>query len=75
MEGATNYKPNVVSFKITVGWKRWFVVNAYVTSNEQPVVHRVEQVLVPCPAGTEMLLFSDLNYHLVQPCDQREEDL
>ena len=36
----------MVSFTITVGWKRWYVGGAYVPPNYQPTVHQVEQASV-----------------------------
>ena len=51
VEVATNYGLNVLSFKIMVGWKRWYVFRAYVPPNNQPTVHRVEQALLRFPEG------------------------
>ena len=71
----SRFRNNVVSFTITVGRKRWYFVEAYVPSNGQPKVHRVEQALASGPAGVEMLMGRNLNARLAQPKEQHEEDL
>ena len=41
VEGATRYGMNVVSFKITVGRKHWYISRSYLPPNDQQTVHRV----------------------------------
>ena len=62
----------MVSFVITAGWKRWFVVRSYVPPDNQPMVHSVEKALAQDPVGMYTLLVVDLNVRLAQPCDWRE---
>ena len=71
----TNYGLNVVGFTIEVGWKRWFIVRAYVPPNDQPTVHQVEQSLVQEPEGVESLMFININTLLNQPYDWCKEYL
>ena len=65
----------MVSFTITAGLKRWYVVGSCVPPNDQPVVHRVEQSLAHALVGVETLLVGYLNARLAQPRYQQEEDL
>ena len=67
VEGTMIFVQNVVSFTITAGKKRWYVVGAYVLPNHQPTVHQVDQSLACGMAGMETLLVRDLNSHLAQP--------
>ena len=75
VEGATSFRPNVVSFTITAGQKLRYVVGVYVPPNDQPALHRVVQALARGPVGVKKLLFGYLYAYLAQPRDQREEDL
>ena len=75
VENTTRFVPNVVSFLLTLGARRWYIVGAYVPPNNRPSVHRVEQALQAAPAGLELILMGDLNAHLYNPHDKREEDL
>ena len=52
VEGTTNYGPNMVSFIIMEGCKRWFVVGSYITINNQQKEHWVEQDLSRGLVGT-----------------------
>ena len=49
IKGMTKYGPNVVSFMLTMGWKRWYVVGEYIPPNDQSSVRRVEQALAYFP--------------------------
>ena len=44
-ENMVSFGPNVVSFLLTLGARRWYFVGAYVPPNDVPDVHRVEQAL------------------------------
>ena len=41
VEGSTSFRPNMLSFTITSGRRRWYVVGAYLTPNNQLEVHWV----------------------------------
>ena len=45
VEGMVNYGPNVVSFVLIAGRRRWYVVGAYMQPNNALTVARVEQAL------------------------------
>ena len=57
----------MVSFKITVRGKRWYVVGEYAPPNGQPAVHWMDQALVRGPLRMGTLLVGYLSYCLVQP--------
>ena len=50
------FGPNVVSFLLRMGARRWYLVRTYVTPNNVPDVHRVEQALRLEPKGLKIIL-------------------
>ena len=60
-EGVRSFGTNVVSFTVTSGQKRWYVVEAYVYPNNLPEVHQIAHVLECGPEGVEKLLVVDIN--------------
>ena len=70
-----DYELTVVIFTITAGWKRWYVIRAYVTPNDQPKLHQVEQALARGLAGIDMLMVRNLNNRLAKTRDRSDEDL
>ena len=75
VKGAKIFGTNVVIFTVILGRKRWYVVRAYVPPNNQLEIHRVAHTLECRPDVVGALLVGNLNAYLVQPRDQREEDL
>ena len=67
VEGIINFGSNVASFLLTLGSRRWYVVGAYVPSNDAPAVHRVEQALEVAPKGMEKNLLGGLIARLREP--------
>ena len=61
VEGIANYGLNVVSFVLTTGRRRWYVMGAYVPPNVRASVHRVEQALRAAPKRLELILIGYLN--------------
>ena len=53
----------------------WYVFKVYVLPNDVPAVHWVEQALAAKPKGLETIFMGDLNSHLRNPCNKREEEL
>ena len=51
VEGIINFGPNVASFLLTLGSRRWYVARAYVPPNDAPAVHHAEQALEAAPKG------------------------
>ena len=70
-----NFVPNVVSFIITSGWKRWYGVGDYVPPTNLPTTNWIRQVLECGQKGMRKLLVGDLNTCLKNSRDQREENL
>ena len=75
VERIENYGPKVVSFSITSGTGRGYVVGVYVPSNYVSVVHWVDQAMVAKMKGLGTILMWDLNIRLEKPRNEREEEL
>ena len=56
-----SFGPNVVSFIITSGRKRWYGVRAYIPPNDLTTVHWITQALSCRPEGVRKLLVGNLN--------------
>ena len=70
-----NVGTNMVSFLLTLIVQRWYVVRAYVPTNDIPTVNQVEKAQVADLKGVETILMGELNARLGEPRDEREEDL
>ena len=71
VEGVRNFGPNVVSFIIKLGRKRWYGVRAYVQPNDLPTIKLIRRALECRPKGMGKLLVGNLNACLENPRDQR----
>ena len=61
VEGVRNFGPNVISFIITLGRKKWYGVGAYVPPNDLPTTNWIRQALKCGTKGTGKMLVSNLN--------------
>ena len=52
---------NIVSFLLTLGAWRWYVVGAYVPPKNMPMLHQAEQALEAKQKGVETILLEDIN--------------
>ena len=75
VEGLHLFGPNLVSFTVTSGKKRWYVVGAYVPPNNFLAVQRITYELAFGTEGLGKMLVGDLNACLSNPRNQREEHL
>ena len=63
----------MVSFVLTTGRRRWYVVGSYVPPNEAPDIVRMEEALGQAAKGLDIILMGDLNVRLQEMCDSLEE--
>ena len=75
VEVAMIFGPNIISFKITAGWKVWYVVGAYIYPYDQPTVNNLKQALAHSKMGVDTLLSVNCNICLTQLLDQQEKYL
>ena len=60
---------------MTTGWRRWYVVEAYVQPSNTPIVAHVEQEIGQAKKLVEGILLGELNVRLQEPRDAKEEEL
>ena len=65
----------MLSFTVTSGQKRWYVVGAYVPPNNLPAFHQIAHALTCGIYVVGKLLVGNLNAYLSHPRDQLEEYL
>ena len=70
-----NYGLKVVSFVLTTGRPRWYIVRSYVPPNDAPSLARMEQALGRAVKGVEVILLGDLSVRLGETRDAQEEEL
>ena len=70
-----NYVPSMVSFLLTPGAWRWYVVGAYVPKNDVYVVHWLEQVMADKSKRVGTILLGELNTCLGEMINECTEDL
>ena len=64
VQGMVNFGPNVVSFLEILGVRGCYVVRTYVTPNNMPAVHQMNQALSKNTKGIVNIFMGDLNASL-----------
>ena len=64
VEGIVNFTPNVESFLLNSGSRRWYVVREYMPPHDAPDVYRIEQALEVAPRRMEVILLGNSNVRL-----------
>ena len=75
VEGIVNFLPNVESFLLNSGSRRWYVVGAYMPPHDAPAAYRTEKALEVAPRRMEVILLGNSNVRLREPRDNREDEL
>ena len=75
MEGVVNFVPNVETFLLTSGSRRWYIVGAYVPLHDAPSIYRIKKSLEAAPKGMEFILMRDLKTRLKEPRNDREDEI
>jgi hypothetical protein len=68
-----NNGPNIVTFQLTTGDERFYVIGIYVPPNCNKGVDDLRSAWEACPQGCKPLVLGDLNINLGFPRDEREE--
>ena len=58
------YGPNVISFKVVTGRRRWYIIGCYIAPNNARTIERVVTALGDQPRGTALIVAGDLNTDL-----------
>ena len=71
MEAVREYGPNVMSFELATGARRWYIVGCYLAPNDTLTIDRVIAAPKDRPKGTALVVAGDLNKELEDPENDR----
>ena len=64
MEEVRTYGPNVLSFKVVTGRRRWYIIGCYIAPDDAQTIERVVTALGDQPRGTALIVAGDFNTDL-----------
>ena len=64
VEAVREYGPNVLSFEVATGARRWYIIGCYLSPNDAQTIERVVTALGDQPRGTALLVVGGLNTDL-----------
>ena len=67
MEAVREYRPNVMSFEVATGARRWYIIGCYLAPDAVATIERVVTALGDRPKGTALVVARDLNMDLEDP--------
>ena len=63
-EAVQEYGPNVMSFEVATGARRWYIIGCYLAPDDTSMIERVVTALGDRPKGTALVVAGDLNTDL-----------
>ena len=67
VEAVRQFGPNVVSFQLATGARRWYIIGCYFDPNNTSTIESVVAALKERPRGTALVVAGDLNKTLADP--------
>ena len=64
MEAVREYGPNVMSFEVATGARRWYIIGCYLAPDDTSTIERVVAALRDRPKGTALVVEGELNTDL-----------
>ena len=71
VEAVRQFFPNVVSFQLETGARRWYIIGCYLAPDDTSTIDIVVAALKERPWGTALLVAGDLNTTLMEPENDR----
>ena len=71
MEAVRQYGPNVMSFELWTGARRWYIIGCYLAPDDTSTIESVVAALKDRPKGTALVVTGDLNTELEEPENDR----
>ena len=76
VEEVRQYGPNVLSFEVVSGRRRWYIVGCYIAPDDAQTIERVVMSMGDQPKGTALVVAGDLNTDLGEMgCDRRGAEI
>ena len=73
VEEVSEYGPNVISFEVAMGGRRWYIIVCYLAPNDARAIEPVVTALGDQPRGTALLVAGDFNTYLGETASNRIE--
>jgi hypothetical protein len=73
MEATHVVTPNLLTFQLVRGYKRFYVMGIYIPPNNTKVVDALQAAWHICPYGCAPIVMGDLNINFKHPHDKQEE--
>ena len=71
-----DYGPNVLSFEVVTGRRRWYIIGFYIYPDDARTIERVVTALGDQPQGTALIVAGDINTDLgVMASDGKGTDI
>ena len=64
VEAVREYGPNIMSFEVATGARRWYIIGCYIAPDDTSTIERVVAVLMDRPKGTALVVAGNLNTNL-----------
>ena len=64
VESVREYGPNVMSFEVVAGARRWYIIGCYLAPDDTSTIERVVAAIRDRPKGTALVVAGDLNTDL-----------
>ena len=72
VEEVRPYGPNVMSFEVVTGRRRWYIIGCYLAPDDARTIEQIVTALGDQPRGTALIVAGDLNTDLGDmACDER----
>ena len=65
------YGPNVLSFEVVTGRRRWYIIGCYIAPDDARTIDRVVTALGYQPRGTALIVAGDFNTDLGEMASDR----
>ena len=71
MDAVRQYGPNIMSFGLATGARRWYIIRCYLAPDNTSTIESVVAALKDRPKGTALVVAGDLNTELEDPENDR----
>ena len=76
VEAVEKFGPNVLGFQVATGERRWYIVGAYIATEDKETMERVVAAIERKPRGVELMVAGDFNADIKAPeGNQRAENI
>jgi hypothetical protein len=75
VEAAKIVTPNLLTFLLVMGYKRFYVMGTYIPPNNTTGMDALRKAWASCPANCIPLVLGNLNINFEHPWDAREEQI